>query len=253
MPPATSPLWTEYVSAFAAVVGVTVAFVALIIARRSARSASASATSAEQTAQSAAESATASTAVAQAADQQLAVAREEQRRLEAERARKPRVSEITPSEVESRPGQEAPARMIRIGFTNHGDRTLEDGLLTILLDPGSAPEITDRWGRNSQEVPADETIERWPGPKGIPRAFVYFAQPLRIPAGVSIVRYVRVARHGRFAIRVKLFSAELDNGGPWVDAMVVVDEAGNARIDDLSHEGLFSGQDSDFAAAEVGP
>jgi hypothetical protein len=76
----------------------------LIIAKRSARSASASARSAEQTAQSAAESATASTAVAQAAEQQLAVAREEQRCLEAERARTPRVREITPSEIESRPG-----------------------------------------------------------------------------------------------------------------------------------------------------
>src|SRR6202035_4370520 len=214
---ATSPLWTEYVSAFATITGVGVALVAVVIAIRSARSASASAELAKDTASSSAASASASAATREAAEQQLELAREEHEQIEADRARKPTVDQIIPSEIENRPGEVAPERTVRIGFTNGGNRALEDSLLTILLDPGSDAELTDRWGVQVGEARDDETIERWPGTKGAPRAFDYFAHQLRVPAGVSVVRYIRVGRRGRFSLRVKLFSAELAGNGLWVD------------------------------------
>jgi hypothetical protein len=248
----TSPLWTEYVSAGATVVGVIIALVALTIARRSSRSAAESETSAEQTANSAAASAAAGAATQEAAEGQLKLAREEHDQIEADRARSPKVDVITPSEIHGRAGEAAPLRTIRIGFTNSGDRALEDGLLTILLDPGSEPELTNRWGTNAGEDRDDETIERWPGARGVPRAFDYFARPLRVPAGVSIVRYIRVAREGRFPLRVKLFSVELEGDGLWADAAVVVDERGNARVENPDAEnGTFAGRDSEFAEAEL--
>lgn len=249
---ATSPLWTEYVSAFATVVGVLVALVAILVARRSAKSALESAEIAQDIAASAAESATSSTATREAAERQLALARQENQQIEAERARKPAVDRIIPSQIENRPGDAAPPRTVRIGFTNSGDRVLEDGLLTLLIDPGSEAELTDRWGVQVSEGRDDETIERWPGPEGVPRAFDYFARPIRVPAGVSVVRYIRVCRHGRFSLRVKLFSTELDGDGLWADAVIVVDKDGTARLDDLSGaNGPFDGLYTDFDTADL--
>jgi hypothetical protein len=158
---ATSPLWTEYVSAFATITGVGIALVAVVIAVRSANSASASAEIAKETAAASAASAAASAATREAAEQQLKLAREEHEEIEADRARKPNVDQIYPSQIENRPGEVAPERTVRIGFTNGGHRALEDGLLTILLDPGSDAELTDRWGVQVGEARDDETIERW--------------------------------------------------------------------------------------------
>ena len=248
----TSPLWTEYVSAFATITGVVVALVAVVIAVRSAKSASASAELAKDTAASAVASATAGAATQEAAEQQLALAREEHEQIEADRARKPTVDQIVPSQIENRPGEVAPERTVRVGFTNSGNRALEDGLLTILLDPGSDAELTDRWGVRVGEARDDETIERWPGPKGAPRAFDYFARQLRVPAGVSIVRYIRVGRRGRFSLRVKLFSAELAGSGLWVDALIVVDQSGVARIDAIADaNGPVAGRYADFDTADL--
>ena len=247
MDPAASPLWTEYVSAFATVAGVLIAVAAVVIAVRSSNSASRSADSAAKTAVAADASAVASAATRKAAGQQLALAREEHIQIEADRARQPVVEGIVPSQIASRPGELAPERTVRIGFTNSGERALEDGLLTILLDPGSDAELTDRWGTRAGEAPNDETIERWPGIDGAPRAFDYFVRQLRVPAGVSQLQYVRVGRRGRFSMRVKLFSAELAGNGPWVDAVIDVDSAGVANIDDLEDvQGLFAGRCGDF-------
>jgi hypothetical protein len=245
---ADSPLWTEYVSAFATVAGVLIAVVAVVIAVRSSNSAFRSADSAEKTAAAADASAVASKATREAADQQLAVAREEHAQIEADRARQPVVEGIVPSQIASRPGELAPERTVRIGFTNRGARALEDGLLTILLNPGSDAELTDRWGKREGEPHDDETIERWPGVNGAPQALDYFARPIRLPAGVSLLHYVRVGRpHGRFSLRVKLFSTELAGNGPWVDAIIDVDPDGTATIDDLSDaSGPFSGRCGDF-------
>ncbi|MGH2880908.1 MAG: hypothetical protein ACRDK4_15030 [Solirubrobacteraceae bacterium] len=223
-----------------------------MIAVRSAKSASESAKLAEETAASAAASATSSAATQQAAEDQLALARREHERIEADLARKPMVDHITPSQIENRPGEAAPERTVRIGFTNSGNKALEDGLLTILIDPGSDAELTDRWGTQTGKGRDDETIERWPRPDGIPRAFDYFALPMRVPAGISIVRYVRIGRQGRFSLRVKLFSTELDGDGLWADAVIVVDQDGKAHIDDLSEaNGPFAGRHADFATTEL--
>ena len=248
---ADSPLWTEYVSAFATVAGVLIAVVAVVIAVLSTNSASRSAESAAQTAEAAAASVVASEATREAADQQLALARDEHAQIEADRARQPIVEEIVPSQIASRPGELAPERTIRIGFTNSGARALEDGLLTILLNPGSDAELTDRWGRREGEARDDETIERWPGVTGAPQALDYFARPIRLPAGVSMLHYVRVGRpHGRFSLRVKLFSTELAGNGSWIDAIIDVDPDGITSIDDLSDaNGPFSGRCGDFENA----
>ena len=248
----TSPFWTEYVSAFATVVGALIALVALVIAVRSARSATGSAESAEKTAYAAAESATTSAATRAASEQQLELAREEYAHIEAERARKPIVELIVPSQIEDRQGEVAPERTIRIGFTNSGTRALEDGLLTILLGPGSDAELTDRWGIRRGEVRDDETIERWPGAKGAPGAFDYFARQIRVPAGVSMLHYVRVGRRGRFSLRVKLFSTELAGNGPWVDAFIAVNADGIASIDQqVDEDGPYAGRCGDFDARDM--
>lgn len=250
MPVAVSPLWTEYVSAFATLAGVVVAAVALVIAVRSAKSASRSARAAEETTEAAAASARASTATRDAADQQLALARDEHAQMEADRARRPIVDLIVPSQIANRQDELAPERTVRIGFTNSGDRALEDGLLTILLDPGSDAELTDRWGTGKGSARDDETIERWPGIDGVPRAFDYFAHQIRVPVGVSILRYVKVGRRGRFALRVKLFSAELAGNGTWTDAVIEVGSDDVASIDDLSDErGSFVGRCAEFDVA----
>jgi hypothetical protein len=97
----------------------------------------------------------------------------------------------------------------------------------------------------------DETVERWPGIEGTPRAFDYFAHQIRVPAGVLERRYVRVGRlPGRFSLRVKLFSTELAGNGAWADAVIEVDSDGVASIDDLSGErGPFTGRCADFDIA----
>jgi hypothetical protein len=229
--------------------GALIAVAAVIIAVRSSKSASRSAGSADRTAEAAAASAAASEGTLKAAEEQLALARDEHAQIEADRARQPVIEAIVASQIASRPGELAPERTVRIGLTNSGARALEDGLLTIMLDPGSDPELTDRWVTRVGDAPDDETIERWPGVEGAPRAFDYFARQVRVPARVSTLQYVRVGRRGRFSMRVKLFSAELAGNGPWVDAVIEVDEAGVARIDDLQAvQGPFAGRCADFEA-----
>jgi hypothetical protein len=233
---ASSPSWTEYVSAFAAVGGFLVAGVALMIAKASSKSASLSAESAETTAKAAEESARAGVATSQAADAQLAFAREERAEMQADRARRPIVDAIVPSQIDNTQSEVAPARTIRIGFTNSGDRALEDCLLTIMLNRGADSELTNRWGTQTGETRDDTTIEQWPGVNGAAQTFDYFARTMRVPAGVSVVRYVRVGRPGRFSLRVKLFSTELAGNGPWVDAVIQVDSVDYATVNDLANQ-----------------
>jgi hypothetical protein len=254
---ATDPLWTDYVGAFGALVGVLIAAGALVVALRSAAEAKRSAADAQKTRGAAEAIETASGATLKAATEQLALARAEHERVEADRARRPAVERIELSEIESREGELVPAGTFRIGFKNSGDRVLSDAIITILLDPGSSPELADRWGNPTGERPDDETRERWPGVEGPPRSFDYIARSVDCQIGVSYVRYVRIARRGRFAVRVKLFHAGLAGGGPWIDAEVVVDDDGTTRLDDLGGglaERPFEGRCVDFdrggAAAE---
>lgn len=230
----TDPLWTDYVSAFGAGVGIVIAAAALVVARRSAADANRSATSAERTREAAETTASAGRSMLEAASEQLELARVEHERIEADRARRPAVERIELSQIESRPGEVAPAGTFRIGFKNGGDRALADAILTVLLDPGSSPELTRRWGDPTGERPDDETTERWPGVDGLPRAFDYIVRPVNAQIGVSYLLYVRIARQGRFPMRVKLFHAELAESGPWVDAAVEVESDGTTTIDDLS-------------------
>jgi hypothetical protein len=242
---ADHPLWTDYVGAFGSIVGiligitgVLIAGVAVYYAIQSAADAECSARLARRTADASADIANASRATLNAAIEQLRVARIEHERLEADRARRPIVDALIPSEIEARVGEDAPAGTFRIGFTNTGNAPLTEGVLTIMLDPGSTPELTDRWGTPSGQLRDDETIERWPGADGLPRGFDFLVTTVSVRPGVSIVRYVRAKRHGRFPLRVKLFSAELDGGGPWIDVAVEVSTTGQTRIDDLAGEGL---------------
>jgi len=238
---ANHPLWTDYVAAFGSIVGILIAFVSVIVsgvavyyAARSAGDAEESARMARRTADAAGDLVHASRATLDAAIEQLRLARIEHERLEAERVRRPVVPELIPSEIEARPGEEAPPGTFRIGFTNEGDAPLSEAVLTIMLDPGSRPEVTDRWGTLSGQVPEDETTERWPGADGVPRGFDFLTAVVTVRPGVSVARYVRANRQGRFALRVKLFSAELDGGGPWIDVAVEVSREGQTMIDDLS-------------------
>jgi hypothetical protein len=189
---------------------------------------------ARRTADAAGDIANASRATLDSAIEQLKIAGHEHRRLEEERARQPAVASIVVSEINARPGEQAPPGTFRIEFTNTGDKLLSEGLLTIMLDPGSLPELTDRWGGRSGKLRDDETIERWPGARGLPRDFDFLATSVDVQRGVSVVRYVRVRRHGRFALRVKLFSVDLDGDGPWIDVAVVISAPGTTTIDDLS-------------------
>jgi hypothetical protein len=241
MPIADHPYWTDYVTALGSVIGLVIALIGLLVAGgalyyaiQSAADAEFSARSARQTADAAGDIATASRATLNSAIEQLRIARDEHRRLEEERARRPRVASIMISEINARPGEQAPPGTFRIAFTNTGDRPLSEGLLTIMLDPGSRPELTDRWGGSSGKLRDDETIARWPGANGLPRDFDFLATSVDVQRGVEFVRYVRVRRHGRFALRVKLFNVDLEGDGPWIDVAVVISATGTTTIDDLS-------------------
>jgi hypothetical protein len=232
---AAHPLWTDYLAAWGAIVGVLVALVALVIAIWSAKGAARSAESARDTRDAASKIAQASQATLEAANGQLELARLAHERIEADHARRPIVERIMVTQIHPRAGEEAPAGTFRIGFTNTGDRELSDGIFTILLDPGSSPELTDRWGNATTGMPSDETIERWPGVDGPPRTFDYLVRTVKVPVGVSVLHYVRLRRHGRWALRVKLFSAELNDGGPWIDVVIKVDQDGVAQINEHSN------------------
>jgi hypothetical protein len=248
------PAWTDYASAVGAILGTLTAAVALIIALRSAADARRSSASADQTRVAAEKIAAASQAALESTTQQLGIVQSEHDRLEAERARRPAVDRISASAIQPRPAELLPSGLFRIAFKNVGDRPLLDAILTILIDPGSVPALTDRWGTPTGQRPSDETRERWPGPAGLPRTFDYIAQNINVPIGVSHVQYVRVARWGRFALRIKLFQADMTESGPWLDSVVDVDRAsGAALVDSLRAEfpgGVFEGR---CAAFEVEP
>lgn len=235
MPLASHPYWTDYVSAFGAVVGIVVAGAAFVVALRSTRDAHRSAESAEKTANSAYE--------------QLMLARAEHEQLEADRMRQPAVKTIDLSPINSKPGEQTPVGVFRIGFTNTGDRDLRDALLTILFDRGCAATLTDRWGKPQSDQSKDDTRERWPGINGAPLAFDYFVRSVTVQVGVSVVRYVYIPRAGRFPIRVKLFHAALTGSGLWTDRWIEIDNQGNAEVVDIADDGSagpYNGRDTDF-------
>jgi hypothetical protein len=247
--PASHPYWTDYVSAFGAVVGIVVAGAAFVVALRSAKDASRSAGSAERTAQ-------ASASTLEAASEELALARHEHERLEADRARRPVVERIELSDVHARHGEESPAGVFRVGFSNTGDQDLRDAFFTILLDPGCVAVLVDRWGNVKPDQSKDETHERWPGVEGIPRAFDYFVRRISVPVGVASLQYVCIPRWGRFPIRVKLFHAALAGGGPWVDRWIDINDQGTATVVDLPDDGscsgtAYDGRHADFDVASA--
>jgi hypothetical protein len=236
---ATKPFWTDYVSAFGAIVGILVAASAFFVASRSARDARRSADAAEQTARD--------------AKDQLALARSEHEQLEAERRRRPAIERIHIGAIEPGPGEEDPlAGMFSIGLTNTGDRDLKDAVLTILFERGSAAQLTDHWGQPDLDQSHDTTRENWPGVKGTPESFHFFARTITVQVGVSFVQYARIPREGLFPIRVKLFHATLDRRGPWTDRWIdVVDRPGKTTVIDIGQddqEGPYDGRDADFDA-----
>ena len=238
---ADHPLWTDYVAAFGSIVavvvagvGVLIAIIALYYAIQSTHEAEESSRLARRTADAAGELVNAGRATLDSAIGQLRIARLEHERLEAERARRPAVEAIVVSQIEPEPGEDASAGTFRVGFTNTGDKALSEGIFTIMVERGALPEATNRWGDVSGDNRDDVTTERWPGIGGTPRAFDYLASNVNTPRGVSLVRYVRVRRYGRFAVRAKLFSADLEGDGPWVDVLLDVSEAGVTKVDDLS-------------------
>lgn len=233
MHPANHPLWTDYLSAFGTVVGIVIAGAAFVIAKRSAADATHSAESAERTAGAAEAIGTASASTLEAATEQLLLAKLEHERLQQDRARRPVVDRIELKEIQPRPGEEAPSGVFRVGFSNSGERGLTDAALTILLDPGSNPALTTRWGNRRWDQSRDETQERWPGVDGDPRAFDYLVVRANVPVGESCRRYVCATRFGRFPLRIKLFSAALRASGPWIDAWVDIEKDGRTTITHL--------------------
>lgn len=236
-------------AAFATIVGIVIAGLALIMARSSAADAARSAEAAERTARAAEEMSQASVSTLDAATEQLRLARAAHERLEADRGRRPIVTHIAVTEVQPRTGAETPPGIFRLGFKNDGDRELAGAILTILIDPGGDAILTDRWGNPASNQPKDETRERWPGVVGDPRAFDCIPLHTDVPVGTSVVQYVCVTRvGGRFPIRVKLFSAALEGNGPWIDAWVDVDAVGVATVARLPQhtEGRYGGRHTDF-------
>jgi hypothetical protein len=234
---ATKPLWTDYVSAFGAAVGILVAAGAFVVALRSARDSRRSADAAETTAAS--------------AHEQLVLARAEHEQLEADRRRRPIIERIHVGAIASGPGEEdPPAGVFSIGLTNTGDRDLQDAVLTILFDRASAAQLTNRWGQPDLDQSRDATQEGWPGVEGPPESFYFFARPITVQAGVSFVQYVRIPRAGRFPIRVKLFHATLDRRGAWTDRWIeVVDPTGKTTVIDIGQgrrDGPYDGRNADF-------
>jgi hypothetical protein len=240
---ATSPLWTEYVSAFGGVVGIFVAGVALLVAMGSAKSARRSAEASESAAETSKEA-------IRAANAQLAIAEREAERIEAEQARRPAVSGIKISEIESLPGELAPPGVFRISIKNEGERDLRDAWLTVLCVRGSAAELVDRWGNPKSDQDRDVTRERWPGVQGSPEVFDYFARQIHIEVGVSHILYVRIPRSGTFPIRAKLFHQALEGGGPWIDNWVAVDDdSASVRDHFEGYAGASRGRLTDFDEA----
>jgi hypothetical protein len=248
------PYWTDYVGAFGTVVGILVAGAAFVVARRSAADSTRSANSADRTAKAAEAISEASQAALEAATAQLEVARREHGWLEAERARRPIVDRVELSEIRARPGEETPPGVFRVGFINSGDRDLQGAILTILVDPGCAAVLTDRWGNPDLDQSKDETHERWPGVTGVPRAFDFFARRVNAEVGVASLQYVCVPRAGRFPLRVKLFHAGLAGRGTWVDAWIDLNEqgvAGVVRLSDAGFAGEQEGRCDDFDRSPI--
>jgi hypothetical protein len=137
-------LWTDYISAFGAAVGILVAASAFVVALHSARDSRRSADAAETTAAS--------------AHEQLVLARAEHEQLEADRRRRPIIERIHVGAIASGPGEEdPPAGVFSIGLTNTGDRDLQDAVLTILFDRAYAAQLTKPLGSTR---PKDLTIQR---------------------------------------------------------------------------------------------
>jgi len=240
---ASHPFWTEYVSAFGALVGILVAGGALVVALRSATSAKRSAEASEAAAETSKEA-------VEAANAELAIAERESERVEAEQARLPVVSGIEISEIEPLPGELAPPGVFRIVIRNEGERDLDRAWLSILCVRWSAAELVDRWGNPRPEQDRDETRERWPGVQGSPEVFDYFARRVELEAGVSLVVYVRIPRSGTFPIRAKLFHQALKGGGPWIDRWVAIDDDSTRVLDRLDRGAAVSaGRLSDFDEA----
>jgi len=129
---ATKPFWTDYVSAFGAIVGILVAASAFVVALCSTRDARRSADAAETTAAS--------------AHEQLMLARAEHEQLEADRQRRPVIERIHIRAIAPAPGEEDPsAGVFSIGLTNTGDRDLQGAVLTILFERASAAQLTNHW------------------------------------------------------------------------------------------------------------
>jgi hypothetical protein len=233
---ATKPFWTDYVAAFGAVVGILVAAGAFVVALSSARDSRRSADAAEKTASS--------------AHEQLMLARSEHEQLEAERRRRPAIERIQIGALEPGPDEEdPPAGVFSIGLTNTGDRDLQGAVLTILFERASAAELTDHWGRPDFDQSHDTTRERWPGVKGPPESFYFFARRITVQVGVSFVQYVSILRTGRFPIRVKVFHADLAGRGPWTDRWIEVDEDGKTVVVDIGETNArepYDGRDADF-------
>lgn len=233
---ATTPFWTDYVSAFGAVIGILVAASAFVVALGSARDSRRSADAAETTAAS--------------AHEQLVLARTEHEHLEADRRRRPVIERIHVGAIAPGPGEEdPPAGVFSIGLTNTGDRELQDAVLTILFHPASAAQLTDHWGTPGLDQSHDTTQENWPGVQGSPESFHFFARPIAVQVGVSFVQYVRIPRVGRFPIRVKLFHATLDRRGPWIDRWIDVAPTGKMTVIDIGQdkqEGPYDGRNANF-------
>lgn len=238
---ATKPYWTEYVSAFGAIVGFLVAGAAFIVASRSARDARRSADASEHTARD--------------AKDQLALARAEHEQLEADRRRRPTIERIHIGAIDPVPGEEdPPAGVFSIGLTNTGDRDLQDAVLTILFERASAAQLTNHWGQPDLDQSYDTTKEGWPGVEGSPESFYFFARRITVQVGVSFVQYVRIPRAGRFPIRVKLFHAALDRRGPWTDRWIDVDPTGKTTVIDIDEDhqqGRYDGHNADFVPFTV--
>jgi hypothetical protein len=234
--------WTDYVGAWGSIAAILVALIGLVVAVAAWLEASDSAAAAWRSSEAAVDTARSSEQINEASQKtldaataQLVLAKSEHERLEAERARKAVVERIVLTDVIPAVGDDPAIGLFRIGFTNSGTLDLKDAHLTILFVRGSASELlTGRWGGPESHESRDSTRERWPAGDGAPIDLDFVGKSVIAQRGIWNLQYVRVRRRGTFPIRVKLFHADLDGNGPWVDAWVHVDANGRTRIQNIN-------------------
>jgi hypothetical protein len=145
--------WTDYVGAFAGLLGAVLAGVALWLTIRSAADAKASREAAEQSAQAA-------TRTAEASEAQLEVVRNEAKTTQAERARRAAFRiELKANAIGTQTDRPPGLVVLHFGIENSGDRLAEHAVANVVLPPAAGRDrATDEYGNGTGEGKISTTL-----------------------------------------------------------------------------------------------